>query len=351
MARLDQPFVAEAMDTPIGKIPRVSSSLGWSDQWGALRVRWGVGRMRYTIDPGLYALGRPDHSSPVLVTANYKLTFDRLRQALPRLDAWVLVLDTKGINVWCAAGKGTFGTGELVERIRMVGLEQVVNHRELILPQLGAPGVSAHQVKKLSGFKVIYGPIRAGDLPAFLDAGCQATPEMRQKTFAIGERAVLIPMELVAGLKVLVFLLPAFLLLGGLGSGGSFWGNVWTHGLFAVIALLLSLVMGAVLTPLLLPYLPGRAFALKGFFLSIGGVLFLLVIFGGGGTSWAGILERLSWVFMVPAVTAFLAMDFTGASTYTSLSGVKKEMRWAVPLEIAGGAAGLCLWLGARLFL
>jgi len=351
LARLDQPFVAEAMDTPIGKIPRVSSSLGWADQWGALKVRWGVGRMRYTIDPGLYALGRPDHSSPVLVTANYKLTFDRLRQALPRLDAWVLVLDTKGINVWCAAGKGTFGTGELVDRIRMVGLEQVVNHRELILPQLGAPGVSAHQVKKLSGFKVIYGPIRAGDLPAFLDAGCQATPEMRQKTFAIGERAVLIPMELVAGLKVLVFLLPAFLLLGGLGSGGSFWGNVWTHGLFAVVALLLSLVMGAVLTPLLLPYLPGRAFALKGFFLSIGGVLFLLVIFGGGGTSWAGILERLSWVFMVPAVTAFLAMDFTGASTYTSLSGVKKEMRWAVPLEIAGGAAGLCLWLGARLFL
>ena len=324
--------------------------MGWADHWGALKVRWGVGRMRYTIDPGLYALGSLDNLSPVLVTANYKLTFDRLRQALPRLDAWVLVLDTKGVNVWCAAGKGTFGTGELVDRIRMTGLEQVVNHRELILPQLAAPGVSAHQVKKLSGFKVIYGPIRAGDLPAFLDAGCKATPEMRQKTFAIRERAVLIPIELVAGLKVLVFLLPAFFLLGGLGSGGTFWGNMWTHGLFAVAALLLSLAMGAVLTPLLLPYLPGRAFALKGFFLSIWGVLFLLVVFGGGGTSWAGIMERLSWVLMVPAITAFLAMNFTGASTYTSLSGVKKEMRLAVPLEIAGGAAGLCLWLGARLF-
>lgn len=69
--------------------------------------------MGYTIDPGLYALGNPDESSPVLVTANYKLTFDRLRQSLPKLDAWVLVLDTKGINVWCAAGKGTFGTGEV----------------------------------------------------------------------------------------------------------------------------------------------------------------------------------------------------------------------------------------------
>jgi len=155
----------------------------------------------------------------------------------------------------------------------------------------------------------------------------------------------------VAALKVLVFLLPAFFLLGGLGSGGTFWDNVWTHGLFAVAALLLSLVMGAVLTPLFLPYLPGRAFALKGFFLSIWGVLFLLVVFGGGGTAWAGILERLSWVLMVPALTAFLAMNFTGASTYTSLSGVKKEMMWAVPLEIAGGGAGLALWLGARFLL
>ena len=173
------------METPAGKIPRVSSSLGWEDHWGALKVRWGVGRMRYTIDPGLYALGNPDQSSVVLVTANYKLTFDCLRQALPKLDAWVLVLDTKGINVWCAAGKGTFGTGELVDRIRIAGLERVVNHRELILPQLAGPGISAHQVKKLSGFKVIYGPIGARDLPAFLDAGRKATPEMRRKTFTL----------------------------------------------------------------------------------------------------------------------------------------------------------------------
>ena len=200
------------METPSGKVPQVSPSLGWADQRGAFKVRWGMGRMRYTVDPGLYALGNPGKSSPVLVTANYKLTFDRLRQALPKLDAWILVLDTKGINVWCAAGKGTFGTGELVERIRLAGMERVVNHRELILPQLAGPGVSAHQVKKLSGFRVIYGPIRARDLPAFLDAGCKATPEMRQKTFTTWERAVLIPIELVAALKILVFLFPVFFL-------------------------------------------------------------------------------------------------------------------------------------------
>ena len=306
--------------------------------------------MGYVIDPGLYALGNPDPSSSVLVTANYKLTFDRLRQALPNRSFWILVLDTKGINVWCAAGKGTFGTQELVERIRVSGLEKVVDHRELILPQLGGPGVAAHLVKKLSGFKVIYGPILAKDLPAFMEAGKKATPEMRRKAFNAWERAVLIPIELVHVLKPLVFLLPALFLLGGLAGEGGFWQNAMTHGAFAVAALILSLILGAVLTPLLLPYLPGRAFALKGVFLSVLGVIFLLVVFGIGGMNRAGILERLAWVLLVPALTAFLAMNFTGASTYTSLSGVKKEMRWALPLEIGGAALGLVLWVGALFY-
>lgn len=348
---MEQSFVEGAVETPAGEIPRVPSSLKSADRRGAVRVRWGIGRMHYTVDPGLYALGTPDTSSPVFVTANYKLTFDRLREALPGWNAWIMVLDTKGINVWCAAGKGTFGTAELVERIRLSGLEKVVDHRELILPQLAGPGVSAHQVKKLSGFKVIYGPIRAKDIPAFLEAGKKATPEMRRKSFTTWERVVLIPIELVAALKVWIFLLPILFLLGGLGGGGTFWQNALNHGLFAVVALLLSLLMGAVLTPLLLPYLPGRAFAWKGFFVSIWGVLFLLVVFGGGGMAWAGILERLGWVLLVPALTAYLAMNFTGASTYTSLSGVKKEMRWALPLEIGGGVLGLVFWLGALFYL
>ena len=73
--------------------------------------------MDYRVEPGLYAVGSPTADSPVLVSANYKMSFDRLRSALPGVDAWILVLDTKGINVWCAAGKGTFGTDELVRRI------------------------------------------------------------------------------------------------------------------------------------------------------------------------------------------------------------------------------------------
>ena len=67
-------------------------------------VRWSIGRNNYKIEPGIYALGSPDKNSEVLVTANYKLSFDTLRKNLTGLNVWILVLDTKGINVWCAAG-------------------------------------------------------------------------------------------------------------------------------------------------------------------------------------------------------------------------------------------------------
>jgi len=250
--------------TPVGPVPQVSSSPVWADRRGGFRARWGIGRMHYTIEPGLYALGRPDEQSPVLVTANYKMSFDKLRQALAGRDLWILVLDTRGINVWCAAGKGTFGTSELVARIESSGLSRIVSHRELILPQLSGPGVAAHHVKKLSGFKVIYGPIRAKDLPTFLDAGNKATPEMRSKTFTTWERLVLIPIELIQALKAGLIIIPILFILAFLGRSGEGWANALSYGIFSALAILTAILSGAVLTPLLLPWLPGRAFSLKG---------------------------------------------------------------------------------------
>ncbi|MBW2338423.1 MAG: acetyl-CoA synthase subunit gamma, partial [Deltaproteobacteria bacterium] len=146
-------FVEDFKDTPCGPVPRIKTKLEGSDHLGTLIARLGIKRDQYKIAPGLYCVGNPDQDSPVLVTANYKLTFDTLRQELTYLDAWVLVLDTRGINVWCAAGKALFSTLEVVHRIKQTMLKKVVNHHQLVLPQLGATGVSAHQVKKESGFK------------------------------------------------------------------------------------------------------------------------------------------------------------------------------------------------------
>jgi acetyl-CoA decarbonylase/synthase complex subunit gamma len=303
--------------------------------------------MRYTVEPGLYALGSPNDDSPVLVTANYKMSFDRLRQAFPGFNAWLLVLDTQGINVWCAAGKGSFGTTELVRRVQSSGLDRLVSHRNLILPQLSGPGVAAHEVKKLSGFKVVYGPIRAKDLPAFIESGLKATPEMRIKTFTTWERIVLIPVELMEALKAVIIIVPVIFIASGFLGPEGFWENILVYGFFSIPALLAAIMAGAVLTPLLLPWLPGRAFSFKGLLIGLLTAALLLASQWGDLDVWEARLEILAWGLLVLAVTTYLAMNFTGASTYTSLSGVKKEMRWALPLEIGTGFAGLALWVSA----
>lgn len=345
---MNQPFIIGSVQTPTGDVPKVSSRLNWQDHWGSIKARWGVGRMHYTVDPGLYALGEPNDQSPVLVTANYKMSFDRLRETLSNRHVWILVLDTHGINVWCAAGKGTFGTDELVRRIEFGELNRIVSHRELILPQLAGPGVAAYKVRKRIGFKVIFGPIQATDLPKFLDSGMKATRKMRRKTFTLSERVVLIPVELVSALKWSLLILPIFFLLGGLGAPSGFWQGVMSDGLFAVLNLLGALLAGAVLTPILLPWLPGRAFSQKGLIMGLITTLFLTLF----GVFYLNIRQNymniMAWFFLTPALSAYLAMNFTGASTYTSLSGVKKEMRWAVPFEIVGAVAGLTLWIGWR---
>lgn len=346
---LNQSFVNGHADTPAGRLPRISAELLPQDHWGTIKARLSAFRMDYKIDPGLYALDHPDNHSPVFVSANYKMSFDYLRRALKGRSAWILVLDTKGINVWCAAGKGTFGTDELVRRIESSGLKNVVSHRKLILPQLGAPGVAAHKVKQNAGFHIQYGPVRAEDLPAYLDAGLKATPTMRVMRFPLKERAVLIPIELFSAIQPFLILAAAFLVISIFGGPASYRSNAASFGLFAVLALTGAVIAGAVLNPLLLPYLPGRAFAVKGFSIGMVAALLLLYLRDMNLSAWPGRIEAAAWLLIVSAISGYLAMNFTGCSTYTSLSGVKKEMRWALPLEITGLAVGIFMWLGALL--
>lgn len=325
------------------KIPRVPTELSRSDRLGGIKVRLAFGRMRYTVEPGIYAVGEPTAESNVFVSANYRLSFNRLRSQLAGRGGWILVLDTKGINVWCAAGKGTFGTEELVNRIEAVGLAEIVSHRKLILPQLGAPGVSAHEVQRQSGFQVVYGPVRAGDLPSFLDAGMKATPQMRRVEFPIVDRAVLIPVELIARGKYVAIAAICLLALSGINRHGYSTELALSDGMTSALILLGALLAAGILGPLLLPWLPGRAFSAKGLWIGLAMSLVLVLC-----SSWSSIPGTIAWFLMMPALTSFIVMNFTGASTYTSLSGVKREMRIAVPAQLVCAVLGVALWLVGR---
>jgi hypothetical protein len=278
--------------------------------------------MDHRVDAGLYALGSPSRQSPVFVTANYSLSFDALRESLAGREAYILVLETRAINVWCAAGKGTFGTDELVARIAAVDLPGKVDTRTLILPQLGASGVCAQDVERRTGFRVEYGPVRAEDLPAYLAQGV-GTPEMRQVSFTLRDRLVLIPVEAVnAILPTLLVALVALALRGSLAAA-------------AVVA---SVAAGAVLFPLLLPWLPTREFSVKGLILgAVAALPFAVRALPGG------LWSALSYLLWMPAVVAYLALNFTGATPIASRSGVRREMkRYIRPMALMA-AAGLLL--------
>ena len=330
------------------QIRKVPTELGWADRWDCWKVRWAIGRMRYMVDPGLYAVGNPAADSPVFVSANYKMSFDRLRSQLTDRDGWILVLDTNGINVWCAAGKGTFGTEELVRCIEEVQLREIVEHKTLIVPQLGATGVSAHNVKQQSGFGVVYGPVRTEDLPAFLDAGMQATEEMRRVNFPLKDRVVLVPVELMTLGKKVAFVAVCFFILAGLNPKGYSTTLAMSDGTQSALILLVGFLTAGVLGPILLPWLPGRSFSAKGLWIGLG-LLLLGGLFLGGHTSVLD--DRFSvaaWVLILPALASFVMLNFTGASTYTSLSGVRREVKIAVPLQVVCAALGIGLWLTGR---
>jgi hypothetical protein len=336
-------FVTDFMQTPSGMIPRVSSRLDRDDRIGTVLARLGIGRDRYRIAPGLYGVGSPNDGSPVMVTANYKLTFDSLRVSLAGGDAWLLVLDTKSINVWCAAGKGTFSTGEVAERVNAVALEKVVTHRRLILPQLSATGVSARQVRRLCGFEVVWGPVHARHIKAFMEAGMQATPAMRRVTFTLRERVELIPVELNHMGKPTLYLIPALVVLSGLGQGFFSVTAAVSRGMAAILAYLLSVVAGAILAPMMLSWLPGRAFALKGAMIGAAAGAVLSAILAGQLVR----SEMMALTLFVMAVSSYLAMNFTGSTPFTSPTGVEKEMRRAIPAQAVAALAAMILWVRA----
>ncbi|QUH26485.1 mercury methylation corrinoid protein HgcA [Serpentinicella alkaliphila] len=322
--------------TPICKVLQVSTKLTIFDTIYSWKVRWGINRMNYKVDPGIYCIGNPDDKSPVLVTANYKMSFDMLRKELSDKDAWILVLDTKGVNVWCAAGKGTFGTDELVSKIKSTRLLELVSHRTIILPQLGAPGISAHEVYKRTGFKVIYGPVRASDIKEFLKNNLVATPQMRKVNFNIFDRLILTPIEIVNLIKPSIYIISTAFSLNLLTN------TFFSIELFSVIDLcgyIGALTIGCIIVPLLLPWIPGKSFAFKGWLLGLSWVLLLLAV----NNSMMGILRQLSYMLIFPSLSAFVAVNFTGSSTYTSFSGVMKEMKIAIPSIAISMVVGIFL--------
>ncbi|MFQ5855081.1 MAG: corrinoid protein-associated methyltransferase CpaM [Anaerolineae bacterium] len=192
------------------------------------------------VEPGLYRVGEPERKSPVLVTGNFDLTVRRLVRAIDgKVDCWLLVADSAGINVWCAAGGGYFTADKVIAAVRASGVENVVDHHALILPQLCANGVDGQRIRKELRWGVHWGPARAEDIPAYLESGRHKTDAMRWVTFPLKDRLEMVLVTL--GFYGLLILLPVAL----------FWRSMFGRVSLSLIGLSLFYAVT-------LPWLPGR---------------------------------------------------------------------------------------------
>ena len=258
-------------------------------------------------ESGLRQVGRPGPYSPVVVTCNYDLSVRRVRRALAGVDAWIVVAPSGGINVWCAAAGGLFGTHQVVTALKTSGIEQRVRHRRAVLPQLAATGVLAREVSRRCGWRVRFGPVYAEDLPAYLAGDQKKTEAMRRVRFAWRERlemaiAWAAPTALVVGL-VAALLQPAWAL--------------------PLVALAACLSLGVFL---IFDRVPGPRRLVFG---ACGTTLALTVVGVAGG----GVAALVTAAVASVGLTALLTFDYTGSTPIEGGSHFA-ERAWHIDLDL-----------------
>ena len=193
-----------------------------------------------------------------------------------------------------------------------------------------------------AGFRVVYGPVRAGDIPAFLQAGMKATPEMRRVEFPLRDRLAVVPVELVMGAKYVLLTMAVLLALSGLGPDGYAASRILARGLPSAALLLGAFVAGTVFGPLLLPWLPGRALSAKGTWIGLAMVAGLGAYMLTRSPAMPDWFAWSAWAILLPVTTSFILMNFTGATTYTSLSGVRRKCALPCPFRRSPPSPAFC---------
>jgi NAD-dependent dihydropyrimidine dehydrogenase PreA subunit len=270
---------------------------------------------------GLVRIGRPDRGSPVLLTGNFRLTVQRVERALEGIDAYLLVANSRGVNVWCAATGGLLTHHDVVSALKTSGVEALVDHRRVILPQLAATGIEGRIIQEKVGWKVVWGPVRADAIPAFLRGGMRTTREMRTVTFPWRDR-----LEMAVAWAFPISLLALLVLPlwpeGALPLAGLVWG------------LSLLLFMGFPLYE--------RRLGPRGIPLVLWGVITAALL------GWAALAPDVSWGFTLRwslaslVVLGILCLDLTG-STPVYKSGLHEDRLLRIELDATRcRGAGFC---------
>ena len=159
---------------------------------------------------GLIEIGNPNRNSPVFLTCNYHLTVERVKRALKGIDCYLLVANSRGHNVWCGSTGGHLTNHNVISVLNTSGIEELVDHRTVILPQLAATGIESTVIHKKTGWKLVWGPVYGKDIPPFIENKFKKTPEMRKVKFLLVQRIEMaamwaFPFSIIASIIIIPF--------------------------------------------------------------------------------------------------------------------------------------------------
>ena len=269
--------------------------------------------LKVPVHPGLYRVGNPGPESPLLATSNYRLTVNLVRKHLAGRDVWLLVNDTRGVNVWCSAGEGNFSAAEIAVTMAASQAESWVAKRQMVLPKLCFNGVRLREVKARTGFQGRVGPVYARDLPAYLDAGFLKTPAMEQVHFNFLDR-LWIGVPFAALLSLIVGAL-WLLSLGHLFRDLPLW--------FGVCSLLIAATYS---------WLPTRWHLVKGAILGSAVALALSAYLAHQGRPGLDIVRS---ALLLLGIQIYVAADFSGSTPVSNRTLVEREFK-TIYLVVAG---------------
>lgn len=253
---------------------------------------------------GLIIIGNPDRISPVFLTGNYRLTLEKVKRSLQGIDCYLLVVNSKGINVWCAATGGHFTNHQVISALKTSDVSNLVDHRNLIVPQLAASGVEAPVIKNKTGWKIIWGPVDAVDIPSFLEKDLVKTDHWRRVKFPIGQR-----LEMGVAWAFMLSLIFSIIIL-----------PLWPDAIIPLIIMVFSIAFLIFSTvPLYHHWLNAKGVGVKllirtRFPVILWGVMVVAIFlfsFLLMGFSWSFVLK---WLFLSTFVIAALSLDLMGST-------------------------------------
>lgn len=119
------------------------------------------------VEPKAYAIGNAGKNSPVYVTTNFSLTYYTVEGEISasKIPSYIIACPTDGTSVLTAWAAGKFNGEKIAEFMKVCGIEEMVDHRNIVIP--GYVAVIKGSLEEKSGWKVMVGPAEASGLPSF----------------------------------------------------------------------------------------------------------------------------------------------------------------------------------------